>query len=66
MPRSFAGFESFGWTNRPIACTLPGPMARYTAHTDVRMPVLTGTTSWFERGMRASAKALINAQPSGY
>ena len=41
-------------------------MARYTAHTDVRMPVPTGTTSWFEVGVRASAMALINAQPSGY
>jgi hypothetical protein len=66
MAGSFAGFESFGWTNRPIACTLLGPMALYTAHTDVLMPVPTGTTSWFEAGMRASAKALINAQPSGY
>jgi hypothetical protein len=66
MAGSFAGFESFGWTNRPIACTVARPMARYTAHTDVRMPVPTGTTSWFEVGVRASAMALINAQPSGY
>ena len=41
-------------------------MARYAAHTDVRMPVPTGMTSWFQVGTRASAKALINAQPSGY
>jgi hypothetical protein len=41
-------------------------MALHTAHTDVLMPVPTGMTSWFEAGTRASAKALINAQPSGY
>jgi hypothetical protein len=41
-------------------------MALYTAHTDVRMPVLAGMTSWFEAGTRASANALINGQPSGY
>jgi hypothetical protein len=40
-------------------------MARYCPHTDVLMPVSTGSTSWFEGGMRASADALINAQPSG-
>ena len=42
-------------------------MARYSARVDVLMPVLTGSTPWFEAGTRASAKALIvNAQPSGY
>jgi hypothetical protein len=40
-------------------------MARYCAYTDVLMPVFTGSASWFEGGMRASATALINAQPSG-
>jgi hypothetical protein len=39
-------------------------MARSTAHTDVLMPVLTGTTSWFAAERRTRA---INAQqPSGY
>jgi len=41
-------------------------MALYSVHTDVLMPVDAGMTSWFEAGTRASAKALINAQPSGY
>ena len=41
-------------------------MALYTAHTDVLMPVPTGMTSRFEADTRASVKALINAQPSGY
>jgi len=40
-------------------------MALYTAHLDVRMPVGTGTTSWFEAGRQSSLMALIN-QPSGY
>jgi hypothetical protein len=40
-------------------------MALYTAHTDVRMPVSTGTTSWFEARRKGSLTALIN-QPSGY
>jgi hypothetical protein len=66
MAGSFAGFESFGWTKAPIACTLALAMALYTAHTDVLKPVSTGMTSWFEAGMRASAMVLINAQPSGY
>jgi hypothetical protein len=41
-------------------------MARYSARFDVLMPVFTGSTSWVEAGMRSSAKALINGQPSGY
>jgi hypothetical protein len=41
-------------------------MARYCAHRDLLMPVITGSTSWFEAGARASAKALTNGQPSGY
>jgi len=40
-------------------------MALYTAHADVRMPVGTGTTSWFEAGRKSSQMALLN-QPSGY
>jgi hypothetical protein len=41
-------------------------MARYTAHTDVLKPVMTGMTSWFQAGTRAGVEALINARPSGY
>jgi hypothetical protein len=40
-------------------------MARTTAHTDVLMPVLTGTTSWFEGVAGVRLQARIN-QPSGY
>jgi hypothetical protein len=40
-------------------------MARTTAHTDVLMPVLTGTTSWFEGVAGERLQARIN-QPSGY
>ena len=41
-------------------------MVRATAHTDVLMPVLTGTTSWFEGVAKMRAIAAINQQPSGY
>jgi len=40
-------------------------MALHTAHADVRMPVATGTTAWFQAGRQSSLMALIN-QPSGY
>ena len=41
-------------------------MARSTAHTDVLMPVLTGTTPWYEGAEKMRAIAAINQQPSGY
>jgi hypothetical protein len=63
-----AGFEPApvknGWTTAVAACTFNRAMTAYTAHFDVRKPVYTGTTSWFEAG-RGSLMALIN-QPSGY
>ena len=40
-------------------------MALYPAHTDVLMPVLTGSTSWSEPTAMRTGAALIN-QPSGY
>jgi hypothetical protein len=41
-------------------------MTRYCAHLDALMPVPTGTTSWFEAGLRTGLAARINVQPSGY
>ena len=42
-------------------------MTRTAAHAYVLMPVLTGTTSWFEAEARIRANGRINAQqPSGY
>jgi hypothetical protein len=54
-----------GWTRAAGACTFLEAMAAYTAHVDVRKPVNTGATSWFEAGRQSSLMALIN-QPSGY
>ena len=69
MQFSFAGFEPEArkkcWTKAAGACTLLRSMSLYTAHVDVRKPVNTGTTSWFEAGRQSSLMALIN-QPSGY
>jgi hypothetical protein len=69
MRSSFAGFEpggrKNGWTLTDRPCTFRCSMALYTAHVDVRMPVGTGTTSWFEADRQRSLMALIN-QPSGY
>jgi hypothetical protein len=53
------------WTNAARTCTLPRPMARTTAHTDVLMPVLTGMTPWFGAKAGERPQARIN-QPSGY
>ncbi len=41
-------------------------MTRTTAHAYVLMPVLTGTTSWFDGAEKMRAIAAINQQPSGY
>jgi hypothetical protein len=40
-------------------------MTAHTAHVDVRKPVCTGTTSWFDADRQGGLMALIN-QPSGY
>jgi hypothetical protein len=46
-------------------CNLLRSMLLTTAHADVRKPVITGTTSWFEARRQSGLMALVN-QPSGY